>query len=175
MESSQQSFPVAMDAPQADVVILDQHLMERAIAQSRQSPRKRIIFPLHKSDDATLHRMFNVAQPGTYIRPHWHRDPPKDETLVVIRGALAVLIFSDDGDIRQTIKLKAGTSQFGVDLVAGVCHTFICLESDTVVFEVKSGPYHKATDKDFASWVPAEYTPEALQLLKKWEAAVQSC
>ncbi|MFC1764116.1 WbuC family cupin fold metalloprotein, partial [Planctomycetota bacterium] len=103
-------FPLAIPAPADDVVTLTDDLLQQAIDLSRQSPRKRIILRLHKSDENTLHRMFNVLQPGTYIRPHWHREPPKDESLVVLRGKIAIFILSDDGDIQDVVTLAAGTT-----------------------------------------------------------------
>lgn len=98
-------------------------------------------------------------QPGTYIRPHWHLYPPKDESVIVLQGELAVFIFDDQGQVQQTFRLAAGSPNFGIDIVAGVCHTFLPLAEDTVMFEVKPGPYVRATDKDFASWAPADGEP----------------
>ena len=37
----------------------------------------------------------------------------------------------------------------------------VSLETDTVVFEAKSGPYQPASEKDFATWAPAADTDEA--------------
>jgi cupin fold WbuC family metalloprotein len=158
-------FPVAMAVPQGDVVKVTQKMVNEAQAMSQESPRKRIILPFHESDDNSLHRMFNVLQSGTYIRAHWHRTPPKDEALIVLQGAIQVFILDDTGRITQTFPAKAGTDVFGVDIKAGVCHTFVVLENDTVVFEVKPGPYNPKTDKDFASWAPEEGTPEAVDYL----------
>lgn len=56
-------FPMALPAPAGEVVTLTHDLVQPGIEQSRLSPRLRIIQPLHKSDDASLHRMFNVMQP----------------------------------------------------------------------------------------------------------------
>ncbi len=163
------SFPMALPAPAADVVTLTHDLVQPGVEQSRLSPRLRIIQPLHKSDDAILHRMFNVMQPGTYIRPHWHRDPPKDESLVVLQGRIAVFVFSDCGEVRDVITLSAGAPSFGVDFVAGVCHSFMVLAPDTVVFEVKPGPYVRLTDKDFASWAPAEGDDDVCAFMNELE------
>ncbi len=166
-QSRNPGFPVAMDVPQGDVVKVTQGRVDEAKAMSKASPRKRIILPFHTSDDNSLHRMFNVMQAGTYIRAHWHRTPPKDETLIVMQGAIFVVIFDDQGAIIQTCQLKAGSEVFGVDIKAGVCHTFVVLENDTVVFEVKPGPFNPKTDKDFAIWAPEEGTPEAVTYLEE--------
>jgi len=42
-------FPRALDAPLGESVVLDAGLIERAIAASRESPRRRVILPLHTS------------------------------------------------------------------------------------------------------------------------------
>jgi cupin fold WbuC family metalloprotein len=168
------AYPLAMKAPEGQVVAITQDLVRQAVEASRASPRKRIILPFHKSDASTLHRMLNAVQPGSYIRPHWHRDPPKDESLILLQGAIEVFIFTDEGQVQQRIRLAAGTHEFGIDLVAGGCHTFIALEPDTVVFEVKPGPYVRAKDKDFASWAPAEGTDQAKEYLARLYEQVQS-
>lgn len=155
-QSSKPPFPVAMAVPPGDVVKITQGMVDEAKAMSRQSPRKRIILPFHLSAENTLHRMFNVVQRGTYIRAHWHRTPPKDETLILMQGAIHVFIFDDQGEILQQFGLKAGTEAFGVDIKAGMCHTFVVMENDTVVFEAKPGPYNPKFDKDFAAWAPEE-------------------
>jgi cupin fold WbuC family metalloprotein len=40
-------------------------------------------------------------------------------------------------------------------------HTYIALEPDTWIFEVKLGPFDPATDKEWPPWAPVEGTPEA--------------
>jgi len=117
--------------------------------------------PLHRSQSATLHRMFNAVQPDSYVPPHRHLDPPKAEAWVILRGAVAFFTFDDQGAISECLEVRAGGDVFGVDLEPGVYHTFFALEPDTVVYEVKDGPYAPTTDKAFPAWAPLEDTPEA--------------
>lgn len=170
------SFPTAMDAPEGSVVVLSESLLSKAVEASRTSPRKRMILPLHKSHEASLHRMMNVMQPGTYIRPHRHSNPPKAESIVVLRGGLWFVTFSEQGALARARKLEPGVGEFGVDIEPGVFHTFIVTDPDTVIFEVKPGPYERASDKDFAAWAPAEgeegVVSYQLQLLRNVEALV---
>lgn len=133
---------------------------------SRKSPRRRIILPLHKDHTAPLHRMLNAMQPGSYIQPHRHLDPPKPESVIVLQGAIKCFIFSSSGQIETMYTIRAGSPIFGVDSEPGVYHTFLAIDSDTVLFEVKPGPYSPATDKDFASWAPAEGAPAAKQYMQ---------
>jgi cupin fold WbuC family metalloprotein len=105
--------------------------------------------------------MLNAGQPDTYVRPHRHLDPPKDEAWILLRGSLLFFTFDEAGRVDQQLVLRAGGPRFGVDLLAGVYHSFIILEPDTVIYEVKSGPFQVSTDKSFAPWAPSEGTPEA--------------
>ena len=144
--------------------------MQGAITVSQSSPRRRVIQPLHRSESATLHRMFNAVQPDSYIPPHRHLDPPKAESWIVLRGALAFFTFDDQGAISECLEIRAGGDIFGVDLEPGVYHTFCALEPDTLVYEVKDGPYSPATDKAFPEWAPREGTPEASRYLAQLRA-----
>lgn len=150
-----------MPAPTGPVTPIAQAQMAEAIALSRQSPRGRIICPFHPTAGDTLHRMLNAMQPHTYIQPHRHASPPKDESVVVLKGTLGCVIFSEPGAVERMHVLGANRPAFGIDIHAGVFHTFVALEADTVMFEVKQGPYEKLSDKDFAPWAPREGAPEA--------------
>ena len=155
----------ALDAPPTAVTLLTTELLNQAVQASRVNERKRVILPLHKSADALLHRMFNVMQPGTYIPPHRHAAPPKDESIVVVQGALCFITFDESGAILQMTDIAAGSDVFGVDVCAGTFHTFFILEPDTAMFEVKSGPFSPVTDKDFPPWAPREGDPAAADYL----------
>ncbi|HEX05267.1 MAG TPA: cupin fold metalloprotein, WbuC family [Bacteroidetes bacterium] len=159
------SFPLALEPQSGELTVLTDELIERTIAASRNSQRKRIILPFHDGASNTLHRMFNAIQPGSYIRPHRHQNPAKDEALLLLRGALKFFTFHEDGRVDQVRNVAANTTEFGIDVRAGVFHTFIATEQDTVVFEVKPGPWSAATDKDFATWAPEEGSDECADYL----------
>jgi cupin fold WbuC family metalloprotein len=168
------SFPRALDPPPGDLALITSALVQHAVETSRESPRRRVIQPFHKSDTDPLHRMLNAVQPDSYVRPHRHLDPPKAEAWILLRGALVFFTFEDDGRIRDAIRVAAGSDCFGVDLTPGIYHSFVALEPDTVIYEVKPGPYEPASDKAFAPWAPAEGSPDApaymRALLSHWEA-----
>jgi len=156
------SDPKALAPPDGgDLTVIDEALVERAVERSRTSRRRRIIQPFHRTADDTLHRMLNAVQPDSYIRPHRHLDPPKAEAWVILRGALVFFTFEDDGRVRDCLRLGAPGDPLGVDLEPGVYHAFVALEPDTVIFEVKPGPWTAATDKAFAPWAPEEGDPAA--------------
>lgn len=156
---------LALDPPQDYLAVLTSKRLDEALAQSRISPRRRIIAPLHRSLADPLHRMFNAIQPGSYVRPHRHLDPPKAEAWIVLRGALLFVTFLDDGTIADHVVLDSESGTFGVDLVPGHYHTLAALRPDTIIYEVKTGPYEATTDKSFAPWAPEEGTAEAQSYL----------
>lgn len=163
-------FPTALPAPDGDIVHLTLAMVGDLLTASRQSPRKRMLQRLHKQDDETVHRMFNGLQPGTYITPHRHLHPKKSETILIVSGALLFVEFDEGGTMLRHTLLQPGTEIFGVDVAPHIYHTFIALKPDTLIFEVKTGPYDHDTDKDIPDWAPREDTPEAeaylLELIK---------
>ena len=160
----------ALPPPTGPVSWISRELLEGAIAVSQSSPRRRVIQPFHRDENAALHRMFNAVQPDSYIPPHRHLDPPKAEAWIVLRGSLAFFTFDDQGKIDECLEIRAGGEVFGVDLEPGVYHTFFALEPDTVVYEVKSGPYTAANDKAFPDWAPREGSSQASAYLAALKA-----
>jgi cupin fold WbuC family metalloprotein len=155
--------------------IIDKTLIDEKVKHAAQNMRLREIHAFHKGDHATLHRMLNAIQPKSYIVPHRHLKDPKEETIIILRGSLGCVCFNDDGCIipDSICYLSSKSNQIGIDLRAGVWHTIFALEKDTVVFEVKSGPYTKSIDKEFASWAPTEQSEDKLRFLAKLEDLVR--
>ncbi len=159
-------FPLAMEPPKEQVTAMTSNLLDSVADMSEKSPRGRIIYPFHKSDKDNLHRMLNVLQPESYIQPHRHSDPPKAEAIIVLKGSLACICFSDKGKIDASYMLSGQSETIGIDIEPGVYHTIFALEPNTIVFEVKPGPYRKSSDKDFAEWAPKEFSDESLEYLE---------
>jgi cupin fold WbuC family metalloprotein len=139
-----------------DVCIIDRALIAQKAGDARKNMRRREVHVFHESGDERLQRMLNALQPGTYIRPHRH--PTKAEHLFLIQGKLGFLTFHDDGTMDNTCSavLDFQTGNLGIDCRAGRWHTFVALAPDTVVLEVKAGPFDAATDKEAALWSPPE-------------------
>jgi len=159
-------YPRALKPPSEKTVIISNSLIKKAIDSSKISPRKRIILPFHKSPSDNLHRMLNAIQPKSYIQPHRHLNPPKAESIIVLKGSIMFVDFDNTGEIENYFQLSPDSFNIGVDIEPGVFHTFFALVEDTILFEVKPGPYDQASDKDFASWAPAEGTESAIDYLR---------
>jgi len=162
-------MPSAIDAAM-QVICRDR--LDQLTASARTSERLRRNLNLHDSYDEPCQRLFNAIEPGTYVRPHRHTTPPKTETFVVIRGGLVLVLFDDKGFPVRWVELRAGGGNLAADLLPGVWHMVISLESGTLFFEAKPGPYAPLSDKDFAPWAPPEGSSEAAGYLQEVLAVV---
>ncbi|MEW6337815.1 MAG: WbuC family cupin fold metalloprotein [Acidobacteriota bacterium] len=137
-----------------------------AVGRSRSLARGRANHNLHRSLDDPVQRFVNVLQPGSYVRPHRH-DLPRWEVFLLLEGEAGALSFDDAGAVIEHATLRRGGAR-AVEFPAGAWHTVLALRPDTVMFEIKPGPYRPIADKDFAAWTPREGTDEARALLDAW-------
>ena len=158
-------MPNALPNPTGDLFRLTPELLEAGHQASRESPRHRMIMPVQRSQDAKVQRLLNFLQPGTYIRPHRHSCPHATESLCLLDGELEFLVFSEDGEIRERISLTPDNPL--IDFEPGLWHGMIVKHADTVIFEIKIGPYNPDTDKEFASWAPEEDSPDVFAYLAR--------
>ncbi len=150
--------------------IIDQQTLDDLSSRAQANPRLRQNHNLHPADASRGHRLFNAIEPGSYIRPHRHLDPEKDETFLVVRGRLGVITFADDGTVRETALLEAGGANLVADIPHGVYHTAVSLEPGTIFFEAKAGPYVPIAEAEKAAWAPAEGDAGALPYLARLKA-----
>lgn len=141
--------------------LIDDALLDEVSAEARRSPRGRKNRNFHANDAQPGHRLLNAIEPGSYIMPHRHLDPNKDETMVVLRGRLALVTFDDAGGIVDAIGVCHGGTPMGMDIPHGTWHTVFALEPGTVFLEAKAGPYLPLTADEKATWAPAEGDPGA--------------
>jgi cupin fold WbuC family metalloprotein len=147
------------------VRIIDKEQLDSLSAQACANPRLRKNLNIHPSNDFCCHRLFNAIEPCSYIRPHRHLDPVKNETFVIVRGKLGVILFDDDGGIIGTAAL-APEGSVAVDIPHGRFHTAVSLEPGTIFFEAKAGPYLPLEEAEKAVWAPEEGTGEAAGFLE---------
>ncbi len=144
---------------------IDKTLLDSLSAKAAESPRKRTHHNLHQTLEDPTHRLFIAVEPGTYIRPHRHLTPPKWELFGIARGSMILFEFAEDGTILQKQILKAGAVPSIVESQPETWHGFVVLESGTIGFEVKPGPYLAPPPEDVAAWAPAEGEPGTQELL----------
>ncbi|HKB81892.1 MAG TPA: WbuC family cupin fold metalloprotein [Burkholderiales bacterium] len=147
--------------------IIDTQLLEAISAQAAASTRRRKNFNFHSHESAPANRLLNAIEPDSYVQPHRHLDPAKDETLIVLRGAVGMVVFDDKGGVVQQAVLRAGSGAIGVDIPHATWHTFVALEPGSVIFEAKAGPYMPLGRGERASWAPPEGDPGAAVYLER--------
>jgi cupin fold WbuC family metalloprotein len=133
--------------------LIESSLLDETSEKAKVSERLRMNYNYHELPD-NLQRMLNAIEPDSYIRPHRHSEPPKVELFLILRGRAAVFLFDDDGNILDSAELTSNGKTPGVEIAPGQFHTIVSLESGTIIFEAKDGPYIATTDKDFASFAP---------------------
>ncbi|MDZ7637783.1 MAG: WbuC family cupin fold metalloprotein [Bryobacterales bacterium] len=155
--------------------LISQDQIEAVAARAEALPRRRLNWNLHATMEEPAHRFLNVMLKGSYVAPHRHTAPPKPETFVVLEGEVALLQFSEGGEVEVVSLLGPETQPriWGIDLMAGVWHSLVVLSPMAAIFEVKPGPYSPATDKDFAAWAPREGEPGVPEYLARLEAAAR--
>jgi cupin fold WbuC family metalloprotein len=136
--------------------LIDRALFDTLTAEAKLAPRRRKNRNFHPGDDYPAHRLLIAIEPGSYVAPHRHLNPNKDETLIVVRGRLGIVYFGAENAVDRSITLEAGGKVVGIDIPHGVFHTVVALESGTVFFEAKAGPYVPIFEAERASWAPAE-------------------
>jgi cupin fold WbuC family metalloprotein len=114
-----------------------------------ESERKRSHLLLHNGPDDPVQRLLIVLQPGSYVRPHHHSQ--QWEMLVLLRGKAELLHFDQEGLLRSRGEISGDAPI--AQIPRAEWHTFLVLEPDTAVMEIKPGPYQA---NEFADWAPPE-------------------
>lgn len=138
------------------MIRIDEALLDQVSARAAAVPRLRMNHNFHQNASDRLHRMLNAMEPGTYIQPHKHENPDKNEAFFCLRGRLLVVEYDDSGNIVDHIILDSRTANYGCELPPRTWHSIISLEAGSAAYEVKDGPWNPADDKHFAEWAPKE-------------------
>ena len=77
--------------------IINEALLNETTGRAKQSPRLRMNYNFHEHLDDPVNRLLNALEPGTYLRPHRHLNPKKDEIFLLLRGRIAVFLFDNKG------------------------------------------------------------------------------
>jgi cupin fold WbuC family metalloprotein len=140
--------------------ILDDKMIDGLCHQADFSSRRRQHFNIHSSYQESCQRLLNAIQPNSYIPPHRHSVADKQELLVAIRGVFSLITFDDDGGLVQSVCF--GTEKYseylctnvGVEIPSGTWHTVSAMQANSVLLEIKEGPFVANVSKEFALWAP---------------------
>ena len=126
--------------------IINTELLNEVTEKAQENSRLRMNYNFHTSLDSKAQRLLNALEPGTEIPVHRHLNTR--ETYVLLRGKLKVMFYNDDCELTETMILDPKTGDFGIDIPKGQWHSIEVLETGTVIFEVKDGPYSPLSKDD---------------------------
>jgi len=143
------------------------------ILEAANSERKRKNLNFHQYFSDRIHRMIHATNPETYVQPHKHENPDKLETFIILKGRVLVIEFSEKGELIDHLILDSAIGNYAAEIPPKTWHTLLTLEPDSLVYEIKDGPWDASDDKNFAVWAPsegeagcAEYNNSLLRKLK---------
>lgn len=148
--------------------LINEALLNETTALAKQSPRLRMNYNFHEQLDDPINRLLNAMEPGTYLRPHRHLNPDKDEVFLLLRGKVAVFLFDDKGNITAKQILDPKNGNYGAEIKAGVWHGLLVLESESVIYEVKQGPFAPLSADNLAPWSPEADDVAGVQQYIDW-------
>lgn len=147
-------------------------------AQAQCSPRKRQHRNVHESYADPCQRLFNAIEPDSYLRPHQHSLTQGPETMIAIRGLMALVVFDSGGQILQVQRFGAGGSiadpeiSAGTESPPGIWHSVVSLEPGSILLEIKAGPFDPNAPRCPAPWAPEEGLEQAKAYLANLRAAI---
>ena len=135
--------------PAEDVVLVDNADLTEFKRLALINPRKRIRLCTHNSPADSLQEMFIVHTKETYVRPHKHIGK------AVLEGETDLVLFEDNGAIRQIIRMGPfGSGRKFYHRLAGPVFHSLLIRSDFLVFhEITQGPFLRGQTV-FADWAP---------------------
>lgn len=127
-------------------MILKSSILDKLCEEAKNSPRLRMNYNLHESFNDSVQRMFNAIEPGSIIPVARH--PYSNETLILLRGKLRVIIYNDKKVVIENVVLDIKAGNIGYHIPKGVWHCVESLETGTVLFETREGPYVPVSEDD---------------------------
>ena len=125
---------------------LDKKILDELTARAKESPRLRMNLDLRTTPADQSQRMLNALEPGTVLPIHRHTKTT--EVVVILRGKAVQYLYDDKGNETGQVLLEAGGECPGMSIERGQWHRIECLESGTVIFEAKDGPYEPISPED---------------------------
>lgn len=119
-------------------MIITKEILDKLSAKAKASERLRCNLDLRNSAEDQSQRMLNALEPGTVMPIHRHKG--SSEACICIRGHFEEYFYDENGNLTDTIDMTPGCPILNIE--KGQWHSLKCLESGTILFEAKDGPYH---------------------------------
>ena len=149
------------------MIKINDEFLDLTSAKAKSSPRLRMNYNFHPRYEDMINRLLNAMEPWTYIQPHKHENPDRFEIFLALRGRFVVFIFDENGEIVDHAILDAREGKYGVEIPPKTYHMLMSLESGSVAYEIKEGPYNPLNAKNLASWAPPEGDANVREYIKQ--------
>ena len=121
-------------------MVVDKNILDNLSEQANANPRLRHAMDLRNSPDDLSQRMLNALEPGTIMPIHRHH--ASSETVVILRGKIRWIFYDENGNETERVVLDADGDLRMLNVEKDRWHSLECLESGSVLYESKDGPYH---------------------------------
>ena len=130
--------------------------------KAKINQRKRLHLNIHDSYSDKSQRLFNSICLESYIQPHRHKDSGTEETLLCLQGEIGIVQFNNCGEVilsRKLVPMKDAMPEkqdaVCVSWSSDDWHTVISLTSQSLILEIKAGPFNPEEAKQVADWAPS--------------------
>ena len=121
-------------------MVVDKKVLDELSAKAKENTRLRQSMDLRNSPEDLSQRMLNALEPGTMMPIHRHH--ATSETIVILRGKIRWIFYDDQGRITESTELRSDGDIRMLNVEKDRWHSLECLESGSVLYESKDGPYH---------------------------------
>lgn len=155
---------------QNELIKIDKEVIVALKAKAKKNASGKYRLCMQHSSEDKLHEMFIVRSKGDYGRPDMHLHTTESHT--IIDGAMLVILFENDGQIKEVFELSAERYQtYRID--TNVYHMQIPLTDQVVYYEIKLGPFTKETNI-FPEWAPApEEKEKVLEYMRELKERIR--
>ncbi len=131
-----------------------------------QNPRQRVRLCTHRTPADALHEMIIVHTPACYVRPHKHVG--KSESMTVLEGSVDMVLFDEDGSIRDVIPMGApGSGRIFYQRLSDPIYHMLIIRSEFLVFQETTGGPFLRENTVFPDWAPAEQGSAPAEFMDK--------
>lgn len=121
-------------------MVITEEILEELTSKAKENPRLRCNLDFRNSAEDKSQRMLNALEPGTVMPIHRHL--ASSETVIILRGRIRWLFYDEQGRITESTELWSDGDVRMLNVEKSRWHSLECLESGSVLFEAKDGPYH---------------------------------
>ena len=122
-------------------------LIDNLCSLAASSERGKSIALIHRDESDHVQEMLIALAPRTFVDRHCTNN--QSESIFVLRGLLAMVLFSENGEVAETLTLanNQGSSLFGLRLPTRQWQAYLTGAEVTVIHEIACGPF-KATNSE---------------------------